>query len=68
MSKTRQKKPFVLECKFIKHTGWPWGNDWGIWDRYQTQKQRDQALECLKKKNNNNSHGPYMEFRPVDEV
>jgi len=45
------RKPFVVECRYTGVKRWPWHNDlWKVWQRYKTEKARDEALRTLQRK------------------
>lgn len=48
VKKTKVKKPFIIEAA----TRWPISEEpkWYVYKRYETAKQRDQALEALNSK------------------
>lgn len=60
-------KLFWIECRY-PGTGGFFGQDWHLWKRYATKKQRDSALAQLNKSKNHGWSGPdWIEFRAVEE-
>lgn len=60
----KQKKIYVIEAKYIFDDSsclkWLSRKDWFVWKKYETAKQRENALQQLKKVNSNRD---YLEFR-----
>ena len=63
------KKPFVIESRFVDESKKPyevmsWMKDWRKFSKYETEKQRDQALIDLQKKCRI-GHNLRIEYRKV---
>jgi len=59
----RKRKKFVIESRIIKSMfTFPWMRKWRYHGRYETEKDRDKALECLSKKTD------WREFRKKKEL
>ena len=46
--RSKERKPFSIECRFIRFNWIGGKRGWMNWGRYKTEKQRDQALTELK--------------------
>lgn len=54
------KKLFGIEKKLIKPMSMCFFNEWHLWRKYATEKQRDEALKAL------SSNGFMWEYRKVN--
>lgn len=63
-----RNKPFAIESRFIRQSacGIRTRDTWSIWRRYETERDRDRALEALRRSKSVLLGKPWMEFRPIN--